>query len=254
MRFVRVILTLGLLAHCMLAQEPARSEMVTAALAKPNDEQVVAKVIRALNQNSDLGLITPLAQVFERSTAKRVRQFIALTLLLHGQSDEVYLNELLKFAREAITTTAPRPYEDDEQGNSIKGRRRMEFDQWCERNALQISRCLEMVGDHPLDVLWLAQAKDRRAIPVLRQGLSVENPVTVEMAVRGLAWLSDTDSIPLIATNLLRFRPQRAQAIAAAMADFDDTRVAPLLDRFVTNRKWRQELDEAIQKRRAAPR
>jgi hypothetical protein len=96
----------------------------------------------------------------------------------------------------------------------------------------------------------LARAKDRRAIPVLRQALSVENHAIVEMAVRGLAWLNDTDSIPLVAQQLVRFRPKLAQSVAAAVAEFSDPRVGPILDRFVTDRKLRQEIEDTKRKPR----
>ena len=63
--------------------------------------------------------------------------------------------------------------------------------------------------------------------------------------------LNDADSIPLIEAAIHRFRPKQQELIASELAQFDDPRVGPLLDEFIKDPKWRQQLDDDIRKRHA---
>lgn len=96
----------------------------------------------------------------------------------------------------------------------------------------------------------LASAQDRRAIPVLRDALGARNHATVIAAVNGLAALNDRDAVPLISGVLARLRPKIAQSVAAAAAEFDDPRIGPILDRYVTDPNLRKELDARMRSRR----
>jgi len=225
------------------------SEAVASAMNNPNDLNAVGQVIAEFNRTADTGAWLALKTLYGKSSARLVRQNLALILLQHGDEDKPYLEALIEYAREAVDTTAPLPIEYDEQGVAISGRLAEGFQRWCEAKNVELQECSAMVYAYPVDVLMLARARNRKAIPLLRRALGVENHAVVEMAVRGLASLDDTDSIPLIARQLTRFRPKLAESVAAATAEFDDPRVAPLLDRFVADGKLRQEIDQAIRKR-----
>jgi HEAT repeat protein len=251
MKFLQIVMIVAMFGSSrMQAQSRAVSEVVAAANANPNDLGVVGQVVAEFNRTADTTLWVAMKELFGKASTRLVRQTLALALLQQGEKDEVYIDDLLKYAREAIDTTAPLPVEYDQQGNALKGHVAPAFERWCKSNGFELRECLDRVYAYPLDVLMLARAKDRRAIPLLRQALSVENHATAEMAVRGLAWLNDTDSIPLVAQQLVRFRPKLAQSVAAAVAEFSDPRVGPILDRFVTDRKLRQEINDTIRKPR----
>uniref|UniRef100_Q01T06 PBS lyase HEAT domain protein repeat-containing protein n=1 Tax=Solibacter usitatus (strain Ellin6076) TaxID=234267 RepID=Q01T06_SOLUE len=233
---------------CLWSQSRTPSEAIASAMKNPNDLNAVGQVIAEFNRTADTGTWLALKALYGKSSARLVRENLALILLQHGEED-TYLDALIEYAREAVDTTAPLPIEYDEQGIAISGHLAQGFQRWCEAKNIELQECSAMVYAYPVDVLMLARAKNRKAIPLLRRALGVENHAVVEMAVRGLAWLGDTDSIPLIARQLTRFRPKLAQSVAAATAEFDDPRVTPLLDRFVADGKLRQELDLAIRKR-----
>ncbi len=255
MRVVNIISALVLVAAPLLpAQDETASEIIARALQNPTNGQAIARAIWTFNKNFEPGLIPAFRELFQKVSDKQHRQHLAVSLMNHGQKDELYFNELARYAREAITTTAPLPFEYDKQGNEIKGQLTPAFKLWCETNGLELKVCLNKVADYPVDVMLLIAVEDPRAKPLLRQGLSATIHTTVEMAVKGLAELNDTESIPLIAANIQRFPPLLAESIAAAMADFDDPRIGPLLDRFVTDQKWREQINESIRKRRAQPR
>jgi HEAT repeat protein len=195
-----------------------------------------------------------MQKLFQNAVGKHSRQQVAIALLGHGEKDKIYLDELSKYVEAAIASSAPLPFEYDDQGNANKEHLNPAFVKWCEDNGQKPADCYTTVMGFGFDVFELAEARDRRAIPLLRECLASKNHSIVSMAVKGLARLKDTDSIPLIAANVKRFQPLLAQLIAAQLADFDDPRVSSLLDRFIINKKWRQELDEAIHKRQLQPR
>ena len=250
-RPVLILTSVMLMSRCLQGQQETVDELVAKALQAPTDERAVAEAVAALNRNPyRLDTVPSFQELFLKLTGKKPRQFLALALLKAGQKDEIYFEELARYARAAIASDAPESVEYDKEGNSIKDHLNPAFLRWCEDNQLLPQDCKQAVTPHGFDVLLLGQTKDRRAVPILRKALTVANGGIVWAAVQGLAGMNDTASIPLIASSIKRFPPKIAPLIAAAMVDFDDPRVGPLLDHFVTDTKWRQELDESIRKRK----
>jgi HEAT repeat protein len=240
-------LTLGL---PLRGQEETAEYLVAKALQNPVDEEAVTRAIASLKGPNPV-TIPAYRKLFTELTEKKLRQRLALSLLAVGEKDDVYFGELAKYAQAAIASAAPNAFEQTADGSDIKSHINPAFIRWCEGNHAQLPDCAKTVAEYGVDVMMLAYAKDSRAIPMLRQALNTDNVAVVKSAVHGLAWLKDTDSIPLIAQQLRRFPPTLSALIASALADFDDPRVGPLLDRFITDQKWREELDESIRKRRA---
>jgi hypothetical protein len=128
------------------------------------------------------------------------------------------------------------------------------FTNWCEAHQLKLDVCLITIVDQGADVLYLTYLKDRRAIPIFRQGLASDNHGVVMESGLGLALLNDTDSISLIAAAIRRFRPiQQALIADHSLAQYNDPRAWLLLDEFIKDPKWRQEVDDSIRKRLAQP-
>jgi HEAT repeat protein len=123
---------------------------------------------------------------------------------------------------------------------------------WCNNLHIPLEACTKNAADYASDVYFLAEARDERARPLLRQALTSPNNGVVISALRGLAWLKDNDAITLIEENLQRFAPKLAQRIASATVDFDDPRVQPLIQKYVRDPALLQELEEAISKRKSA--
>src|SRR5579862_2574840 len=162
---VLVLLTLPLLN----AQDETLGEMVGRALQNPADERAVDHAIWGLRDKYDPGAIPAFRDLFAKLTAKRYRQRLAMELMNHGEKDQIYFDELAKYAREAITTTAPVPLESGEPGDDKRGQTTPEFKIWCEANKLNLPDCSELVFGYPFDVLLLGYVRDRRSIPLLRQ-------------------------------------------------------------------------------------
>jgi HEAT repeat protein len=253
MQKLLILILLGALALSLrLSGQQEVGELVAKALQNPADEEVVMRAIVSLKNPT--AMIPAYRELFTVLTEKRLRQRLALALLGAGQKDDAYFGELAKYAQAAVASVAPNPFEKTVDGSDIKDHVNPAFIRWCEDNHAQLSDCGKTVMEYGPDVVMLAYAKDPRAVPILRQALNTDNVGVIDSAVRGLAWLKDTDSIPLIAQNLRRFPPTLSALIASALADFDDPRAGPLLDRFVTDPRWRQELEDTIRKRQTGQR
>ena len=79
---------------------------------------------------------------------------------------------------------------------------------------------------------WLVVIRDVRSIPVLRDALGMANSAMVMVAVRGLAAINDSASLPLIARACARFPAVQAEMIAASAVEFADPAVQELFLRF----------------------
>ncbi len=251
MRFVSAMMVLALLA--LLPRSRAEEEGVDALIARlrqdPTDSKAVDAAISRLGKSSDPRVIPILRQVLQAATEKWYRQKLAFTLVLLGDKDDTAYNELARYAREAITSSAPLWVVYDREGTAIPGRN-PEFEAWCQANRLPLQDCMRQATESVMDVYMLAVAKDRRSIPLLRQGLNSANHGIVGMAVRGLAWLNDTDAIPTIAEVCERLPPKLAVFVANDSAEFDDPRVEPLILRFIPDEKWREGIDKRRRERR----
>lgn len=253
-RSILMLISGMLLSVCLQGQQETVDELINKALQAPTNERMVSEAVSALNKNPDRLDVVPLFQeLFLKLTEKRPRQYLAFALLKVGRKDEIYFEELAQYARAAIASTAPVSVGYDKEGNAITDHLNPAFLRWCEDNHLALQDRKESVTPYGFDVLLLGQTKDRRAVPILRKALVVTNDGIVWSAVRGLAGMNDTDSIPLITSSLQRFPPNIAAGIASGLIEFDDPRVGPLLDHFVANIKWRQELEESIRKHKAQP-
>jgi HEAT repeat protein len=160
----------------------------------------------------------------------------------------VYFDEIASYALASISSAMPPLYMYDTEGNDARDPNPA-LVSWCTKNHREIAECMTAAMAAAAGVMLLGETKDSRAVPILRQALPSQNHEIVEFAVGGLVSLRDTDSIPLIAENVQRFPPKLAASIAAHLADFDDPRVGPLLDRFVTDPKQRKDLEEKIRNR-----
>ncbi len=250
MRFVNAVMALALLAPVPPsgAQEESVDGLIARLRQDPTDSKAIDEAISRLGKSSDPRAIPILRQVLQAATEKSYRQKLAFTLVLLGDKDDTAYDELARYAREAITSSAPLWVLYDSEGTAIPGRN-PEFEAWCQANRLPLQDCMRQVSYYPMDVKFLAVAKDRRAIPLLRQALYVANHATVGMAIRGLAWLNDTEAIATIEDICGRLPPRLAAGLMSALAEFDDPRVEPLIRRFMPNQKWRQEVETARRQR-----
>jgi HEAT repeat protein len=251
----RTALCLAFVFTSALLQAQAPSdELLAKAPQNPNDENVVDQAISAFHNTKDPATLSKLRDLFQAITVRPLRRnFAAFMFGTLGQKDDLYFDALAKYAQESVTSDAPLWYLYDPEGNAIRSEPTLAFTNWCERHQLKLEVCLITVAEEGVDVAVLAGIKDRRAIPIFRQGLTSEDLGVVSASTLGLALLNEWDSIPLIATAIRRFRPIQQRLIASRLAQYNDPGAWLLLDEFIKDPKWRQEVDNSIRKRLAQP-
>jgi HEAT repeat protein len=90
-----------------------------------------------------------------------------------------------------------------------------------------------------MNLVFLASTGDRRAVPLLRQGLLSPNHQIEYAAAVGLAELQDKDSIPFI-LEACKIAPEAvAPAIGESLVYFDDPEAQKAVDRYVPKERAR---------------
>jgi hypothetical protein len=219
------------------------------ALAHPDDQATLGSVLFLYRETRDENAVAMIKQIFKAAREKSSKQQLALFLLRLGQKEDVYYDELFRYAKEAITAKAPLWYFSDPQGNAIRGEYPLEFRNWCVARMLTIEDCVARVSGYATDVIYLAAAKDRRSIPLFREGLESDNEGIVSVCISALGRLNDTESLGLIDAALKRLKPNLRSIAASSLAEFDSPLVMPMLDRYITDPKARQEASQRIQTR-----
>jgi HEAT repeat protein len=121
------------------------------------------------------------------------------------------------------------------------------FESWAKARG----ETLEQAGneeEHAMATFgFLALTGDRRAVPLLRQGLLAPNPMVQSQAADGLARLQDNESVPLLIDACERAPSGAKLGLAEALASFDSP------DALATARKYLPgAVFEEIRTRRAA--
>ena len=243
-----------LLSAATLRAQSAPNELILRAMQSPNDEQIIAEVASAFRDAKDPAIFAQLRELFLVVTEKHLRGKLGILMFATlGQKDDLYFDALAKYAQDAVDSGAPPLYLVDAEGNESRGNFTLAFAQWCDAHRLKQDVCLAAVAEQVEGLIPLTYLKDRRAIPIFRQGLKSENVAMVMLSAGGLAVLNDADSIPLIVTAARRFPPKLQSQVAQTLAEFDDPRAWPPLDELIKDPKFRQELTDSIRLRLAQP-
>ncbi len=178
----------------------------------------------------------------------QLSQLLAFYLFEKGVQDQIYFDEIAKYAREAILARPPDVFAPG--GDSVGAPRVMinpAFNRWCESRGLDFPACFRLMGTYRNSLIYLGGIRDSRATPILRDVLKMPDAGMVLLGVVGLAALNDSDSIPLIIQAGRRFPPEGAKAIAAGAIEYKDPRAEVIFDLFIDDaedlaqvkREWR---------------
>lgn len=164
---------------------------------------------------------------------------IASALVRLGDKDDAYWEFLVKQATLAVESDAPDFMNLDPQAETSAGPS-PEFTAWANARKLDVQ---EAGGDAmyrlPGRIMLLSSTGDRRAIPLLRQGLLSPNHQIEYSAALGLAELQDKDSIPFI-LQACKIAPEAvAPAIAESLVYFDDPEAQKAVDTYVPKERAR---------------
>jgi len=187
-----------------------------------------------------------LHDLFAGSQDTEVKERIAGELVKLGDKDGAYFNYLLIQATEVVENNMPfplrlgseaaqfsKPQQDNRQDHYAMLLQQIapEFLAWAKSQGIPVdSSALDSTLEDaiyivPGRLLQLGMTGDKRAIPVLRRGLSSTNYMIQVSAAEGLAELKDNESIPLIIEACERAPAYAASSIAIfGLRPFDDPR------------------------------
>ncbi len=176
--------------------------------------------------------IPVLKEQFARSHDWLIKAKLASALVRLGDKDDIYWTFLAKQATLAVESDAPDfmnmdPLAKDSAGPSPG------FIAWANAHKLDAKEAGKDLSFSTLGLMLLGSTGDRRAIPLLRQGLLSPNHHIEYVAALGLAELQDKDSIPYIVQACEAAPGDLPALIARPLVYFDDPEAQRALDKFV---------------------
>lgn len=213
------------------AQAVQSTSSADAAQAKDKAAAAIEAVKRGDLLNADIDLlaksgavqaIPELKKQFELTEDEKDKGRLATALVRLGDKDPASWNYLAERAAEALSSDAPDLQEFDANGKASSSDLSPKFLAWAKVHSLPLEKAEQRVALNEGAVLLLGESGDRRAIPLLRQGLSSQDSIIQVLSARGLAQLQDKASIPLIVAACQQAPAGTAGAIARWLLDFND--------------------------------
>lgn len=149
------------------------------------------------------------------------KENIAVALLRLGAPDRGYWNFLAARAQLAVVRNFPRGYRYSDKSPGGDGTS-PEFLAWAKVEGVSPEQAdLDAFYGDPSSMMLVAETKDSRALPLLREGLRSRNPIVQIVAADGLADMRDKASLPLLIAAANRQDDAQLE-IVEALAYFDD--------------------------------
>jgi len=222
----------------------SNEELIRRLRRSPSDMALIGEVASRGGPEAVAGLKDAFAAVQRSGNARtetllRPSQMIAFELSALGEHDQVYFDELAKYARAAIDANPP----------DARGTEENAYRQWCEQRSLVGEDCSRAVTRYAMDLNALGASMDKRATPIFRRALDLANPVLVSTAAGRLARLQDAASLPLIAHACTRFREKDSNDIGSVASYFDSPEMRLVLDQCVTDASLKEQLAKSWEER-----
>jgi hypothetical protein len=219
------------------------SELARNPRASSKDGEVL---IRLERQPSDPRIVPALEAAFDKATDKKTKQYVAQTLVHIGGPDRYY-EYLAGFARAAVASDMPAPFNIGKDGNGAIVTN-PECEAWAKGHDMDIETALKVaLYDLMEDVSFLAKARDKRANAIFRDGLNSHLLGVVTYSAEGLALLQDVSAIPLVIAACERMKGSAQMMVAGQLAKFQNPDADRAMERFITNEVSRKNIRREAQ-------
>lgn len=213
---------------------PDDGTKIASDIAKVQSGDFALVTLEDISEANATQSIPALEQQFPLTKDDLTKGKLAEVLVRLGDKDPVYWSFLVQQAQPAVESDRPSPVAFDSDGKFIRNQWSPEFIAWAKARNLAVSDAgQDAVYWLPVRLLLLAATDDRRAIPILRQGLRSRNYFISSAAALGLAEYRDKDSIPLIVRECQNRPAEAAATIARNLAFFDDPAAQSAVDKYV---------------------
>ncbi|MGH7884591.1 MAG: hypothetical protein ACRENO_02710 [Thermodesulfobacteriota bacterium] len=212
---------------------------------RPIPREEIARIIKEervdknnVTENHSLD-IKILEKQFEEAEHEVHKSLYASLLLRLGVDDEKYFNYLNDLAETIIRDDRPFPLKIDENGNEIKGQTSDEFQDWCQKNNIEINLCVtEYFRIYPAIISYLGLTNDETFFSYLETGIFSPNLGLVLGSANGLGILGDERGISLIEKALNETDNKSKQFyIAIPLLFFNDSYAQNLAENYIKNKK-----------------
>jgi len=178
--------------------------------------------------------IPVLEAYFARSHESDLRNEIASVLVSLGDEDPQFWNLILSQAQSALSEDAPDPFGMEGVSGHTSPCTSEAFLNWAKnRNLTHDEACKEAMQGVPEKFRPLADAGDRRAIPVLQKALNAQNSLIQVMAAHGLVLTGDRDAITLVIEAIERAPQNQARHLADSLIEADDPRAESVVHQYM---------------------
>lgn len=239
-KMLRLSVIAALLGRTASGQEvQSQAEKLAYGVDRANVPDAIAKVrsgefgaihVDLIVRAGAVKAIPVLKEQFALVQDPLLRAKIAAGLVRLGNTDNIYWDFLVKYAKPAVESDFPGFSSNGSQGKA-PAEASPEFQAWLKAHNLTPKE-VEEVSQFPVRLVLLGWSRDPRAVPFLHQALSSPNPITQIIAATGLAEVGDKSSIPWI-IDACRKSPANAEAIAQALVYFDDNEAQNAVDEFI---------------------
>jgi PBS lyase HEAT-like repeat len=199
-----------------------------------------ASVGQIVTEAGPVRAVPILHDLFAGSQDPQVKEWIAGELIKLGDKDGAYFDFMLVLANDAVENSPPFPFPvepettlgakpqqiDRQDPDALRKEVTPEFLEWAKSRGISLNLAAqEAMQTIPGRLLKLGMTGNKRAIPVLRRGLSSSNFMIQVSAAEGLGELKDNESIPLIIEACERAPAYAAPSMALfGLRSFDDPR------------------------------
>ncbi len=201
---------------------------VAAAIAAVKSGDFMLIQVEAIAGAHAVQAIPSLEEQFAASHDVDVKGKIASALVRLGDEKSTYWDFLTVEVKEALKSDAPSQLRSDSQLGLSS-----EYIEWARVHNQSTEEAVGITFQQVIAVEYLAQTKNARAIPLLREALKSNNYLIQAYAAMGLAELQDKDSIDLIIEACKTSSTVAAAVMARALVDFDEPRAQKAVDLYL---------------------
>jgi hypothetical protein len=193
---------------------------------KTADSQIISIVQEEFLLASDPTVESrgPYVDVSKALAARDRKRSLAYALCRMKVDDGTASTYLMKLAEQAITSDAPMVSPIGDDGNEVKGKTSVAFEQWCRAHGVTVKEAATLeILVYPEDVFQIALLEDPKFKGIFEKGVRSNNLSIIGASIEGLVRLDAEESIPGIrAAYFQRARPNAANVIfASSLARFN---------------------------------
>ncbi len=188
---------LGLLQSAAGTSQAANESDVASATKRVQNGTFTLHDLSVLRATHTNVARSELRHAFTTAQDQPTKEMVASALVAGGDQDPTYWDYLEGEGRKVVGSDAPAPSDFDTNGR-MSSQLSPAYSAWAKAHRMDEEQAIEQNWENLGTVQIIVDTGDKRAIPILRQGLVSPNLMVADLSAEGLAKLGDQNSEPLI--------------------------------------------------------